>query len=64
MQRKKIFFILFLSILISASSCSKDGNNGSNSEEYLTCKLNGKAYNFNIKVNANDKPAEKKFTSW
>jgi hypothetical protein len=47
-----------LSVLICASSCSKNDGDGS-SEKYLTCKLNGKEHNFNFRVNANDKPAEK-----
>jgi len=59
-QLNNYLFIAFtLLILTCLSSCSKnDGDIGDSSEKFLSCKLNGKEYNFNYHVNANDKPAE------
>lgn len=50
--------MLFLTIL-GFSACSKKSGEatGGDGEKFLTCKLNGQYYEFNYRVNANDKPA-------
>ncbi len=44
--------------IVGLSACSKNGGGASHdTENFLTCKLNGQYYEFNYRVNANDKPA-------
>ncbi|RNL56497.1 hypothetical protein [Pedobacter jejuensis] len=57
---RNILSLLFCIVLITVLlSCGKDAAGEASTDKFLKCKLNGKAYNFNYNVNANDKPSEK-----
>lgn len=44
--------------MIAFSACKKNGGMAADDgEKFLTCKINGQYYEFNYRINANDKPA-------
>lgn len=59
---KKTFILPLFIVALSASGCSDDDggstNNNPAAKGTLTCRINGKEYNFSAMVSANDKPSE------
>lgn len=55
---KKLFNVIISTVLVLSLGCGKkDGGNAPDKKGgYMSCKMNGKLYEFNAKINANDKP--------
>ncbi|MFW0717410.1 hypothetical protein [Pedobacter sp. N23S346] len=57
-QKIRVQLAVLALAILGLSACSKNGGETtSDTEKFLTCKLNGQYYEFNYRVNANDKPA-------